>query len=1341
MRLDLSYSPKQGFVFATVFFLMSLGAAYLLWYVPANTASLQARQFRALQTLEKNAREKADNSLELLKTLMRAVKTDGKGRIDDKQVRDYIKDYPTDNYTLSTDTQASKHTAAEKEQRTTPGRSQAQTILNEGPSFSLDENGLTIRLKQKAEVLEISYTLEQLFGPLLRKDAFDEYLVFKGDVVVYQTFPSGVSVVVRDSLRTGKSPFSATPVKPITLSGTAYKMFCHQISFAPGCELTVSGLLTEAHYVTQRNKLPEPLVLALFLIAVSVILAVPWIKIYQIGSQDRLTSVDGIFILAVPMLLTSILLFTFLQYNMHLIPGQDGFRFGAETIGGKIKQNVCKEMKRTYAALKLADQCINADQKNSPDSINSWSFPQPVQADLYRSLGHDSSILIHQVIQLDSSGNEKHNWTPAGNPVPRGDYRNRNYIRQLAAGRSYLLGYEDAFMLEPVISRTSGLFTTVMAMRSLQGRKNTFTVMSFDLQSLKSPLMTPGYAFAVIDADGKVLYHSDPARQLNENLLEETEDRQVLSSAIHANRDTAVATEYSGKPFKMFATPMEGLPLTLVIMEDAAYSRTLLQNQFFFCFSMMFGFFAILGLELILIFAVSIRPAYYKKHYFDVSWIGPDDRFQHDYQLAFYGNVLVVLACIACSGFGLSFFEYFFIFLSAASLSYMFQNALYAVSYHKSMDSRKKLKVYSLYAMVSVLLIFDITAFAMGQLWTVPLFQIILGSALYALFKVYARKKSLYRFVSRLAASDFTASFSLMTFSRLMVTSGVSVFFFYITIDNYNIKLLTRYRQSHFITQLSDKGITDSAGLKRQAVYLDDVWIDAVRFPEEVKDTVNEDRNNGLAIRLFQLLTMNNDDLLPDISGLSQLPEDDSWYFSSIFKGGKGLSRNRLSNGAYCQLSSRDLRYELPGLFSYNSYKSWIFWLLFIITLVTFWYMFHHILRRLFAQNLPKEQGWENIDEAILNDQVTNKLIFMIGAPGSGKLTKVKTLIDGGFKGYADTSLNLDEQQMTDGNVFVADMFLIPNELDNTEAKDAWDTMVAELLKDKYKLIVVNQFEYDIKNPNSNRTKLNLLESILEKKSAKVIIISTVHPVNFLDSINQQKESEAPGGTRTNPEHELERWHVLLGHFRIVIQPLVNDSPDLNDLRNWRKTFQHETRAGLMLNELRAPVRTINKALKDAHITGDALTLKLGITAHYFYMYIWQSLTKEEKFLLYDLAEDGLINPYDDYNIVLLISKGLIIRRHGVLRLFNNGFREFILTAIGKSEADLIQQEIKDNGNWNKLRTPLTLLIITVLAFLFTSQKEAYTDLLRYLTIIPLGLTAAMKVIDLFKPGTKTTNT
>ena len=157
--------------------------------------------------------------------------------------------------------------------------------------------------------------------------------------------------------------------------------------------------------------------------------------------------------------------------------------------------------------------------------------------------------------------------------------------------------------------------------------------------------------------------------------------------------------------------------------------------------------------------------------------------------------------------------------------------------------------------------------------------------------------------------------------------------------------------------------------------------------------------------------------------------------------------------------------------------------------------------------------------------------------------------------------------------------------------------------------------------------------------------------------------------------------------------------------------------------------------------TGDSLVFKLQITSHYFYTYIWQSLTKEEKFLLYDLAEDGLVNSYDDYNLSMLLSKGLIVNIDGTLMLFNKGFRNFILTAIGHTEANRIKNQVKDNGNWSNLRAPLNLAVLAILVFLLVSQQEAYTRIITYITALGAGVPAVLKIFSMIGTNNKTQKT
>ena len=98
-----------------------------------------------------------------------------------------------------------------------------------------------------------------------------------------------------------------------------------------------------------------------------------------------------------------------------------------------------------------------------------------------------------------------------------------------------------------------------------------------------------------------------------------------------------------------------------------------------------------------------------------------------------------------------------------------------------------------------------------------------------------------------------------------------------------------------------------------------------------------------------------------------------------------------------------------------------------------------------------------------------------------------------------------------------------------------------------------------------------------------------------------------------------------------------------------------------------------------------------------------------------------------------------MVRNDGTLKLFNKGFRNFILTAIGNTEAIKIKNQIKDNGNWSRLKNPLILLIIAIFTFLFTSQQETYSRLIVYVTAIGAGVPALLKIFSLFEKNTQKT--
>jgi len=1322
-----SFSRNQGVVLVTVLFLLAIGSVYFLKYIPDRQRELEEKQFRGLQNIENNISQKIDNSLALLKTLIDAY-TKNASDYDSVSVRKYITDYPTKNFILSID-------APPASKLTTTASKAIDTS-----SVEFNNTQLIVRLTKGKTRVNITYTLKQFIAPLLSKDVFNEYIIFNDKKVIHQTFPSGITTIITDSLKNEKNGLAKWQIKDVTISGTAYKLFTQQLNLNTTTAITIAGLLTKERYDAEKNKLPERAVLFLLMIAIAGILALPWIKLYQIGNKDRLTWADGLFSFAVSMLLMSILFFAFFSYNASWQPGVAATEKSTKALSNKIKKAFYSELTNTYQILDGADKVING---MAPVNQNSKQV-RALYAEQLKEL--TKNISVNQIFQLDKNGIEIYNWSPTTDSPPSGDFSNRAYYLNLRDNKSFYLKdtVQKKFSLEQVISWTSGSFTTVLSKRSSFNKVNPYIAIAFNLKCLNYPILPPGFLYAIINQQGLTLYHSNVSKQLNENLLSEFSEHRSLRAAIEARSDIFFTTRYAGKEYNAIVSPISGLPYYMVVLEDRAYTNIRDINNFCFSFFMLFGFFFILAAELLIVFIVSYRKIYYNKHYFDISWIGPNQRFHKQYNIAVAGNIVAIILLI-CIYHYTTFLQYLFILLIAATMIIYFLNYLCKkVYYEEDEPVLLELKENALISLRIIIIILNVFAAHLTAYGPVLIFQFIFIVLLAAVKKFYelAENKG---WIKKATSWDFSVSFSLMTFTRLIITSGLPVVSFYIATSTYEVKLVTRYRHTEFVKSIQKDADLNLDNLKYDKIYADSVWIKTEMLRQENPKPPRA-ADDVITSALFKRLMIDNDELIPEIKELDHNAVDSSWIYSSLFRSGRGISYFHVQKNKYFHVESEHLKYRLPNpLDREDWFDGMVYWIGFLGFLGGFWYVLHHILRKLFALNLTSEAYWDEIDTLLLTNDGLNPLVFLIGSPGSGKLKKVKTLIEKpGINGKDGKPVIYDEAKPDLNTFFVADMILIPNDGDTEEAKNGWKKIIAEIDNEKYKLIIVNHFEYDIKNTASNSIKLNFLESLLQKNRCKLLVISTVHPVNFLDSLNQQ-EDDKPEGER-QPEHDLERWHVLLGHFSIAIERLKNCDVSFDkDTPQWKRILLYETRNSHFLQRLREPVLTTlenkakeNKAKKGSgKIDGDSLSAKLGITSHYFYMYMWQSLTKEEKFLLYDLAEDGLVNPYDDYNLTLLISKGLIIREYNILKIFNHEFRNFILTAIGHAEAMQIQEQIKDTGNWSKLKTPLLLLIAAVLVFLFTSQKETYSTLFKYLTIIAAGVPAILKVFSMFEGKAK----
>ncbi len=1350
-----SINKKESSVLITFLIVIFLAAGYFFIYIPANEKRVQEQRFRSMKNVSNNIHARLNNSVSLLNNSLTAYKNnDDKGKV---YLEKYIKSYPKDNFILS----------PLQKKRIVQGPLR-DSLLKLDSTYNIDVNNLSksididfrkviIRPNDTALYnISIRFGFQQFIQTLLPKDVFNEYLVFSNEEIVHETFPSGIVKIKFDSIIVSNAGIAGSGIKNITLGGKEYKMFLQPINFTNNKTWVIAGLLSNNRYQVEKNQLPGRIVLFLVTFVLIIIVAFPWIKLYQMGNKERLTIADGAAIISVSMLLMSLMSFAFFRYSPHFL--SNDAKTSKDVLADKIVKAFENEIDGVYKKLAKIDSLKFGDSilRRGEDVINltkpNISFRESSSTG---SLLEVNKILkgtsVRQMFWLAENGIELTNWINDSMNAPHGNYKNRDYLQRILNEDGYQLpGEPTRFYLDQVVSWSSGKFTSVISKPSIDtigGSK--VAVMSLNIKSVKQPILPLGYKYALINKDGTVLYHSDESRNLNEDLLNEFSDSSLLTACIEGRSSGVFKTKYFSNEYNVKVKPLRNLPYFIVVFGETEHKETRDIEIFSFTLSMMLIFFAFLILQLLAIFLVSSKRSFFKNQLFNTNWIGPKISSHHQYNLAIIFNCAIIILLVVFFNL-VSFLTFLFILIFTVTIVSVFLNCVFLQRYKKENDEEGfRFKRVTLIWLATLIIATNIATFFNLEWRNVLVFLLYEGLVVVLIFYFLKKGDGVTKFIGKLAGTyvqnkwRYTRSFTLMGISRLIITSAIPIMFFYISSYNYEQNISIRYNHLKYANNLIEKIPPDtlSSIAKNQLInfaYTDGEWINNIDTTSTLPPLHynNEDKIATQILGMFRLFIT------------SKAVRENNFYYPS--SGDSSIFYNHLLQDAcnnmgstvtyvktntpnqYLKLVSSGLNYNLPSLLRAKGFANAIFyWGLLVLLLTIFYFSIYNILHKLFALNIPELDIWKTLDDKILTHKTLNSLLFIIGLPGSGKASMIlKKINDGTIVGNDGKPYKYDKNAADTNDVFILDLINIPDSVEDKEGDAEWKQYLTNLFKDQHRLIIVNHFEYNIQDAVTNRIKLNLLEKLMQQNKCKIIVLSTIHPVAFLDSIldpaNKPDDKSVPG-------QDLERWHVLLGHYRIIVVPIENSLAS-EPKEIWKQYIYGETRSSHFLLRLQNIALEVAETIPENERLGkmDELAFKLQLTAHYFYMYIWQSLTKEEKFLLYDLAEDNLVNSFDSHNLTMLISKGIIIKQDGALKLFNRGFRNFILTAIGNTEAMKIKNHIKDTGNWSRLKNPLIIVILAICGFLLASQEESYAKVITYITALGAGIPTIIKLLSVF---------
>jgi hypothetical protein len=95
--------------------------------------------------------------------------------------------------------------------------------------------------------------------------------------------------------------------------------------------------------------------------------------------------------------------------------------------------------------------------------------------------------------------------------------------------------------------------------------------------SVYDPILPDGFQFAVIRADGVVVFHSDHTRNLRENFFSETDQNKEVRARVTMRAAGSLVTAYMGRPVRMYIHPMHANAdeqWAVVIFRDLAAEDT-----------------------------------------------------------------------------------------------------------------------------------------------------------------------------------------------------------------------------------------------------------------------------------------------------------------------------------------------------------------------------------------------------------------------------------------------------------------------------------------------------------------------------------------------------------------------------------------------------------------------------------------------------------------------------------------------------------------------------------------------------------------------------------------------
>lgn len=1328
-----------------IFVLFSL--SYYFFWVESRQQYLISRNFRVLANIGAQIDESINSQAKILEL-------NAKTRFNEKEARQHVPKL----YKFYKITPEGRPLVPSSYPATVKEEVKIDSIWSSLFYWDHNESGdwLKIRILDQEGVgrYEAVLRLIPLLSEILQQESikrlvFDKVVLATADGrVIYQGDDSELRLTRLDRLISQEAadkksaPFEAlarsTNAIEVTLSGAKYHLFIQPFQTSlratknaekdseAESSLIICGLVSKQKFTFNSLAISFSFMATITALILLTIFSWPFLKLSLIGEHQRVRTTDVWLVGLCCLLITALVTIFWLDYWAYSRIKTNLDSQLAE-LADNIQANVKKEVKLAYRQLQNFRD-VQPDYSNvHPDSNNVQPdrvcqlIPQipaktktdntqmPVNCQADQNIPGEKPIalpfsewfLIHRKDSEDHSQGEsdlKCRWDKKATPPVF--VKDRGYFKEANAEHLWPAPEEDdskkKYVLESIRSWTTGAERAVI---TAPCNDNFIAAVSVDLRSLIRPVLPPDFGYAVIDADGKVLFHTDSKRNLVENFFAETEGSRHLKAAVKTRRDEYLDLRYWGQNYRAYITPLASLPETpwyLVTFADKQPVRTLnvewlvTTNLFLALYA---GVYILIGLVI-----VFLQPAYRPMK------LWPDRALIPQYRRLSWQFLLILL------GYGLVIFALreWLLILAAGVIpfavliyTYVTLGQTQPASGSGSPPSLRRpgqsslFRTYLKFGMLLLLLVAVMPAIGFFKTaYDLQIETYLKYTQLQMILGLEAREQEIAERVKDYSrGGDRTKAGELLGVYRDQNLDVYQNFFYGL----------------HPATPGERSSIKDH--INQYPTLKGDLWL-----PDFVRSQLSS--YSELAVLMRELMSHHASD---NIWQWRRLPENQLWMIKDRAGARKDNPPNiESSNHPAIDMSKCAAEQDrcliigssIPELFTLggSSKADWSFHLatatgMILVLGGLIWLLVRFICLRIFLIDVG-DPRWFATDGAL--PLSTGQNLFLV--------YKDKTVADR-YRG--EPSIDFAAWACQPNNV--------------QEWRDRLREVVERTPPGQH--ILIDHFEEGLSDCALNEQKLAILEELTGHYHRSVVILSRVRPKLLFSA------ARIMNGQTGNADGNLEeRWQKMRATFSLVeadrLQSANQTAPELVNQPFWRRLKDLIKKLWTADNDkvdsALEPIFRAREALfadQDGNannIDRNELNQDFDESAAGYYHDLWETCNVSEKVVLMHLAEDGFVNRKDRSTIRRLLARQLI-QRQPYFRLTDAGFRRFILSPQCRKEVMVVDRA--QVSAWDSVKWPFMIVLLLTITFFFVTQQELFNTTVAIVTGVTGALPAFIKLI------------